>query len=280
MQESEIDNPPLPSLTEDDLSELFVRLLEEMPPISLGRNDPCPCNSGKKYKKCCLDKDRLPINSETFSESFTIKIDPLTPEESKNGYPPFAEEDEELFKELYCDLQEYPESIDSEDCDYFQELRKLHLRYPDHPLALNFIGNGYQLLGMRSKVIEIATETYEKFPDYLFALTAIANAHLDDGMPEKALEVLKGAYTLKQLYPQRDTFHISEVKTFGLCMVHYFSVIKDFKQVELQLQMLEEILGPDDMLLQEAQKKIKMEKALYYLGARMKRLLKSETFDG
>jgi len=23
-----------------------------------GRNDPCPCGSGKKYKKCCLDKDR------------------------------------------------------------------------------------------------------------------------------------------------------------------------------------------------------------------------------
>ena len=22
-----------------------------------GRNDPCPCGSGKKYKKCCLDKD-------------------------------------------------------------------------------------------------------------------------------------------------------------------------------------------------------------------------------
>ena len=23
-----------------------------------GRNDPCPCGSGKKYKHCCLDKDR------------------------------------------------------------------------------------------------------------------------------------------------------------------------------------------------------------------------------
>ncbi|MDR3585527.1 MAG: SEC-C metal-binding domain-containing protein [Desulfosporosinus sp.] len=22
-----------------------------------GRNDPCPCGSGKKYKKCCLSKD-------------------------------------------------------------------------------------------------------------------------------------------------------------------------------------------------------------------------------
>jgi len=23
-----------------------------------GRNDPCPCGSGKKYKRCCLDKDQ------------------------------------------------------------------------------------------------------------------------------------------------------------------------------------------------------------------------------
>jgi len=23
-----------------------------------GRNDPCPCGSGKKYKACCLDQDR------------------------------------------------------------------------------------------------------------------------------------------------------------------------------------------------------------------------------
>lgn len=26
-------------------------------PISLGRNEPCHCGSGKKYKKCCLHKD-------------------------------------------------------------------------------------------------------------------------------------------------------------------------------------------------------------------------------
>lgn len=22
--------------------------------VKIGRNDPCPCGSGKKYKKCCL----------------------------------------------------------------------------------------------------------------------------------------------------------------------------------------------------------------------------------
>jgi tetratricopeptide (TPR) repeat protein len=25
---------------------------------SVGRNDPCPCGSGKKYKKCCLSRDQ------------------------------------------------------------------------------------------------------------------------------------------------------------------------------------------------------------------------------
>ena len=27
------------------------------PPADIGRNDPCPCGSGKKYKKCCLARD-------------------------------------------------------------------------------------------------------------------------------------------------------------------------------------------------------------------------------
>ena len=27
------------------------------PQMSIGRNDPCPCGSGRKYKRCCLDKD-------------------------------------------------------------------------------------------------------------------------------------------------------------------------------------------------------------------------------
>ena len=26
--------------------------------IKTGRNDPCPCGSGKKYKRCCLEQDR------------------------------------------------------------------------------------------------------------------------------------------------------------------------------------------------------------------------------
>lgn len=41
---------------EDDLLDLLpVEPIVRSEP-KIGRNDPCPCGSGKKYKKCCLDK--------------------------------------------------------------------------------------------------------------------------------------------------------------------------------------------------------------------------------
>ncbi len=37
--------------------EEMIRKTEKVEPIkagkTIGRNDPCPCGSGKKYKKCC-----------------------------------------------------------------------------------------------------------------------------------------------------------------------------------------------------------------------------------
>ena len=44
----------------EDISDL-ERLLNPPKPkvknIDIGRNDPCYCGSGKKYKKCCLQND-------------------------------------------------------------------------------------------------------------------------------------------------------------------------------------------------------------------------------
>ena len=44
--------------------------------MKIGRNDPCPCGSGKKYKKCCLGKEKLIINDNI--------IDLLKEKEVKN----------------------------------------------------------------------------------------------------------------------------------------------------------------------------------------------------
>ncbi len=46
-----------------------IRLEDEEPPFPLppkkkvGRNDPCPCGSGKKFKKCCLKKQQADDNA-------------------------------------------------------------------------------------------------------------------------------------------------------------------------------------------------------------------------
>jgi hypothetical protein len=38
---------------------------------TVGRNDPCPCGSGKKYKQCCITKDNLRLQQSTEIEGVT-----------------------------------------------------------------------------------------------------------------------------------------------------------------------------------------------------------------
>jgi len=41
-----------PSIQEID----YVKKAERIKYMNVGRNDPCPCESGRKFKKCCLKK--------------------------------------------------------------------------------------------------------------------------------------------------------------------------------------------------------------------------------
>ncbi len=39
-----------------DVERLLTPRLPTTPKIEVGRNEPCPCGSGKKYKRCCMKK--------------------------------------------------------------------------------------------------------------------------------------------------------------------------------------------------------------------------------
>lgn len=61
---SETERWEIARLEKDDQKERF-RVSPILPPAKtpiintvpgIGRNDPCPCGSGKKYKKCCIEK--------------------------------------------------------------------------------------------------------------------------------------------------------------------------------------------------------------------------------
>jgi methionyl aminopeptidase len=38
-----------------------MKILQKNKRVRVGRNDPCPCGSGLKYKKCCLGKKEIPL---------------------------------------------------------------------------------------------------------------------------------------------------------------------------------------------------------------------------
>ena len=60
----------------------------------IGRNDPCPCGSGKKYKKCCMEKDQ-----ERLQDSSSVAG--LTVEELREQRERFLTEDELLHMRSY-----------------------------------------------------------------------------------------------------------------------------------------------------------------------------------
>lgn len=51
------EKPPYPRAMRSLLDETEPGMPFQRPAPKIGRNDPCPCGSGKKYKKCCLGKE-------------------------------------------------------------------------------------------------------------------------------------------------------------------------------------------------------------------------------
>lgn len=90
----------------------------------VGRNDPCPCGSGKKYKKCCLNAASPKVLSSGWPQ-----LDPLAPDRAQSAgaepaiaqYDPFREPDPEQW--LALDEQERIDLV----MDYHHRAR---IRFP------------------------------------------------------------------------------------------------------------------------------------------------------
>lgn len=58
---AEMDPGAPPDLQDLEVALAALREPNAPPAIRVGRNDPCPCGSGRKFKKCCVDT--VPISS-------------------------------------------------------------------------------------------------------------------------------------------------------------------------------------------------------------------------
>lgn len=116
----------------------------------VGRNDPCPCGSGLKYKKCCLPKDRekekleelipKPEPEEVAAEKETEEIEEISDEEALRFYTTeFAKNGYSITNELLYTFFDKCQSLDGymdssrvkEFCDYLRKKERIDIKKDD-----------------------------------------------------------------------------------------------------------------------------------------------------
>ncbi|MFA6527173.1 MAG: DUF1186 domain-containing protein [Candidatus Babeliales bacterium] len=191
----------------------------------IGRNDQCFCLSGKKYKKCCIAKPDIPKTVVMETSSISFEPRPL---------PNFSDEETERMQELFFMMQDDPVRAVAAIKDFL-------VTHQDVPAIYNYLFAAQTKCGKHREAIGTLKTTAEKFPTYLFGTAEYGLYFLRRGEPEHAHKLLKGAQTLNQLYPERQTFHVTELKAFCYFMGMYCVAIKDFKQMKMYTSLLKEL---------------------------------------
>ncbi len=94
-----------------------------------GRNDPCPCGSGKKYKHCCLKKDRAAELAPAIAQRVALQAQKANQVALRKDY-------QEESSNAVVDLVHAGRLDEAE-----QAARELLVRYPE-------VHDGYDRLGM------------------------------------------------------------------------------------------------------------------------------------
>lgn len=103
-----------------------------------GRNDPCPCGSGKKYKLCCLEKDRAAEFATAVRQRVALQAQKDNQAAQRKDYQAALLESQALdaASNAVVDLVHAGRLDEAE-----QAARELLVRYPE-------VHDGYDRLGM------------------------------------------------------------------------------------------------------------------------------------
>jgi tetratricopeptide (TPR) repeat protein len=121
------------------------------------------------------------------------------------------------------------------------ELERLVTTYPHIPTFANHLSIAYLAAGDQEHATALVREAYRRHPQYLFARVNYANLCLQHGEIEKVPGIFDHACDLKQLYPHRTRFHVSEFTGFAWVMCRYFCAIGEREIAVLYYRMLKQV---------------------------------------
>lgn len=178
-----------------------------------GRNDPCPCGSGKKYKKCCQGKveSRLPLQygqANAAMPNGTAKRPAPTPAELNQMVALFnAGQHAELESRARSLVGRYPDSgfvwkilgatLQAQGKDSLSALRKAAELLPDDAEAHYNLGNTLLILGRLDEAVASFRRALQTRPDDAEAHYNLANTLLMLGRPDEAEAGYRRALQIK-----------------------------------------------------------------------------------
>lgn len=162
---------------------------------------------------------------------YNITIDPAFQNKRLENSPELIS----LFNELFI------ESQDKKNKKIIPKLTDLILKYPQSPQLKNFLSAAYSVQGNFKKAAELNNRIVTEHPDYLFAKLNLANQYITEGKLKKVPEVLGAAMEIKELYPNRELFHLAEVTGFYKVAIRYYAAINDLELAENRFRVLQEI---------------------------------------
>jgi len=133
------------------------------------------------------------------------------------------------------------------------ELERLVTTYPHVPTFANYLSIAYLAAGDQEKATACVRETYRRHPQYLFAKVNYANLCLQQREIGKIPGIFAQTFDLKQLYPHRTRFHLSEFTGFAWVMCRYFCAIGERETAALYYQMLKQV-APKHPMTKQAQR--------------------------
>ncbi|MGE0198615.1 MAG: tetratricopeptide repeat protein [Simkaniaceae bacterium] len=146
---------------------------------------------------------------------FTLPSHTITWEQDishlKKGFSP---KELDRFLDLYAKGQENPQKI-QKGVELFKE------DHPDHPEVLNLLTYVYLSKRKVRKANQLIQENYEKNPLYIFARINYADLCLRRKHPQKIPEIFDQKFNLRELYPEKKVFHVSEFRGFMVLMGFY-----------------------------------------------------------
>jgi tetratricopeptide (TPR) repeat protein len=142
-----------------------------------GRNDPCPCGSGKKYKRCCLEREEAAMLAALVAKPAEVAA-------SKEGRRAHAEELQATMAEVMELDQASNAVIDLIDAGRLDEAehaaRELLVRFPE-------VHDGHDRLGMVYEARGLPREAADSYRQVL----AFIRAHPDQYEPAMETQYLE-----------------------------------------------------------------------------------------